>query len=100
MPGITKSRYAEISAHAARILESVGGVAVLDEMTTDAAASVIVGLYKQLADVEGISTQSARSHIARAMRRARFSDWTPPTWGNPVQAARAREALAEKRKDE
>ena len=100
MPGITKSRYAEISAHAARILESVGGVEVLDAMTLDASRSVVFGLEKQLVEAEGISRQSARSHIARSMRRARFSDWTPPTWGNPVQAARAREALAEKRKDE
>ena len=100
MPGITKSRYTAIAATAARTLGSVGGVAVLDEMTTDAAASVIVGLYKQLADVEGISTQSARTHIVRAMRQARFEDWQPPEWGTAETAARAREALAEKRKDE
>ena len=100
MSGITKTRYTAIAATAQRILASVGGVEVLQAMTLDASNSVVFGLEKQLQEAEGISRQSARAHIDRAMRRARFADWTPPTWGTPEQAARARKALAEKREKE
>lgn len=58
------------------------GIATLDAMTIDAARQILIGLYKQLATDQDISTQASKRHIAKAARRQRHPDWSPPdNWG-------------------
>lgn len=81
MPGITRTRHDAIFAHAAHLLTQAGGVGTLDELSAQARKPALVSLARQLADAESITYKTARQHIARACRRARHPDYTPPRWG-------------------
>jgi len=79
MPGATRSRSNEIQTTAQRICRSVWPM--IDGMTTDAAHSVLVGLYKQLQADEDIAYDTSRRHIAKAFRIIRGQSIAPDGWG-------------------
>lgn len=44
-------------------------------------------LYKLMVDRSGCHYTTAKQHIARAMRRARFEAYPPPEWGGKREGA-------------
>lgn len=81
MPGVTRSRSDAIQTSAARIVKNAGGVEYLDSLSIPAGKAILIGLYKQLQDEESVAYDTARSHIARACRRARGQTIAPDGWG-------------------
>ena len=74
-------RYDRIQAHAADLITQAGGVAHIDSLAPEARRYALLSLYKQLQADQGIVRDTARQHIARACRKARHPDYTPPQWG-------------------
>ena len=81
MPGATRTRSDAIQSSAARIVADAGGVEYLDSLSIPAAKAILVGLYKELQSDESVAYDTARSHIARACRRARGQTIAPDGWG-------------------
>jgi len=81
MPGVTRSRSNAIQASAARIVSEAGGVKYLDNLSGDIRRATLIVLYKQLHEAESVHYDTARSHIARACRRARGQTIPPDGWG-------------------
>lgn len=71
MPGITKARFNEVQTTARQIIAEHGGREHLDNLPKGEFKPVSIAMSHQLASREGIGYQTARQHIARAMRRLR-----------------------------
>lgn len=71
MPGITKARSEEVQSTARQLLDRQGGVMVVDKLPAEARKPTLVAMARQLQVAESITYQTARNHVAKAMRRAR-----------------------------
>jgi hypothetical protein len=87
MPGITKARRNEIQATARQILDEQGGVMAVDALANEVRKSTLVLMNKTLVDREGITYDTARRHVARAMRRARHDVVIERGWGGTRDGA-------------
>lgn len=81
MPGLTRTRSDAIQSTAARILTDAGGITHIDSLSEDIRRVALIVLYKQLQEEHQTHYATARSHIARALRRARGQASPPDGWG-------------------
>lgn len=87
MPGITRERHNEIQDAAMKIVASYG-IARLDAIEGLTARNAIIGGWAhQLAAEQGITYETARRHVTRAIRRQRHPDWQPASWGGTRDGA-------------
>jgi hypothetical protein len=93
MSGTTKDRRNEIQAAARQILEEQGGVMAVDALVNEVRKSTLVLMNKTLVDREGVTYDTARRHIAKAMRRARHDVVIERGWGGKRDGA-GRKAIA------
>lgn len=68
----TKQRHQEIYTAACSALEQAGGVAKIDDMPQPERVALLRSLYKQIADDASCHIGSAKTNLAKAMRRARY----------------------------
>lgn len=69
MAGVKFSRWQQTQAAAQRLVAVV--FPDIDQMSSVAANTVLIGLYKQLQEDQGVVRDTAKSHISRALRVAR-----------------------------
>lgn len=79
MAGSTRERSNEIQAAARKLAAAVWPM--IDEMTSDARRSMLIGLYKQLQADESIAYDTSRRHIAKALRIIGGQHVAPDKWG-------------------
>jgi len=78
----TAARTAALQALAAEILAASG-----IDVTTATPPETLRGLYRQLAEIAPCHPDTAKRHVARAMRRKRHPDYKPPQHGGARDGA-------------
>jgi hypothetical protein len=101
MPGPTRERFNEVQARAAEIVTLVGGVTAVDQLSDEARKRQLVAMAHELMARTEVRYPTARSHIAKAMRRARYQIVKErEEWGGKRPGAGAPEGNKNARKDE
>lgn len=86
MPNNTKARHEEIYSAAVSALESAGGVVKVDQMGQDERLATLRDLYKQVVTKTKCHRETAKSNVAKALRRARFKEMESH-WGGAREGA-------------
>ena len=80
MPGATKERLDQIQATAREIIAEHGGREHLDDLPAVEFKPVAIAMSHQLVNREGVAYQTARKHIAKALRILR-GEYVKAKWG-------------------
>jgi len=83
---ISKTRTQKLEQAAIEIVEAFG-IERLDQMQGDARRVALRQMYHELEAAQDCHYDTAKRHIARACRRLRHPDYTPPKWGGQRQNA-------------
>jgi hypothetical protein len=63
------------------------GATWIDSLSLDESNKIRAALASILEVQADVHRETARKHIAKAMRRQRHPDWQPPAWGGPRPGA-------------
>jgi len=90
MPTNTKARHEEIYTAAVSALETVGGVEAVDRLPNFERLVAVRKLYKQVAETTNCHIDTSKRNVAKAMRRARYSEMQKHWGGERPGAGRPR----------